>query len=99
MPHNFQFYEDYIANEKRLNIKSAIQQISVPVLIIHAKDDPSVKYEEAESLQSWNNENSLLTIENSNHVFDASHPWLHDKLPKALEVIVNESISFIKAKN
>lgn len=96
MPHNFQFYKDYKANEKRFNIKSALQQISIPVLIIHAKDDPSVKYEEAESLRSWNNENSLLTIENSNHVFDASHPWVNDKLPKALEVVVKESIRFIK---
>jgi pimeloyl-ACP methyl ester carboxylesterase len=99
MPHNFQFYEDFKDNVQRLNIKSAIQQISVPVLIIHAKDDPSVNYEEAESLRSWNNENSLLTVEHSNHVFDASHPWEHDRLPRALEGVVKESIRFIKGKH
>lgn len=97
MPHNFQFYEDYSANEKRLNIKSAIQDIDVPVLIIHAKDDPSVNYEEAQSLLSWNSENLLLTVENSNHVFNASHPWKDDKLPEPLEFVVRESIRFIKA--
>ncbi len=99
MPHNFQFYEDFKANAERLNIRTAIQQISVPVLIVHAKDDPSVNYKEAESLLSWNSENSLLTVEKSNHVFDASHPWEYDKLPKALEGVVKESIRFIKAKS
>lgn len=96
MPHNFQFYEDFKANEQRLDIKSAIQQINVPVLIIHAKDDPSVKYEEAKALYSWNNDNILVTIDDSNHVFDSSHPRKNEDLPSALKSAVEESIRFIK---
>ncbi|MFT6729118.1 MAG: pimeloyl-ACP methyl ester carboxylesterase [Glaciecola sp.] len=96
MPHNYQFYEDFKANQQRLHIETAIKQVSVPVLIIHAKDDPSVLFEEAEALYSWNTNNTLLAIENSNHVFDASHPWKKDKLTLALKTIVKKSIDFIK---
>ena len=96
MPHNFQFYEDFKANEERLHIETAIKHISVPVLIIHAKDDPSVKFEEADSLHSWNVKNKLLVIDDSNHVFGASHPWGNDKLPLALKTVVEKSIQFIK---
>nr|WP_321228781.1 alpha/beta hydrolase [uncultured Psychroserpens sp.] len=96
MPHNFQFYEDFKANEQRLHIETAIKQIDIPVLIIHAKDDPSVTFDEAEALHSWNTKNSLVEIENSNHVFDASHPWDNNKLPIALKTVVEKSIDFIK---
>ncbi|MEH6536718.1 MAG: alpha/beta hydrolase [Psychroserpens sp.] len=96
MPHNFQFYKDFNANEKRLHIESAIKKIDVPVLIIHAKDDPSVKFDEAETLHAWNPNNKLIAIENSNHVFDASHPWDKNHLPLALEIVVNKTLAFIK---
>lgn len=96
MPHNYQFYENFKANEQRLHIETAIKQIDVPVLIIHANDDPSVTFDEAETLHSWNLKNKLVTIENSNHVFDSSHPWVKKELPKALLEVVEKSISFIK---
>lgn len=96
MPHNFQFYKDYITHEARLHIESAIKIIKQPMMIIHAKDDPSVKFEEAEALHLWNPKTKLTSIDNSDHVFDACHPWGSSKLPKALETVVNNSIDFIK---
>lgn len=75
MPHNFQFYLDFKANEQRLNIENAEKNINVPHLIIHAKEDPSVLYQEALNLHQWNPKSELFTIENSNHVFNAKHPW------------------------
>ncbi|WP_299333131.1 alpha/beta hydrolase fold domain-containing protein [uncultured Psychroserpens sp.] len=97
MPHNFQFYEDFKANEERLHIKSAIERISVPVLIIHAKDDPSVAFSEAEALHSWNTNTELIPVENSNHVFGSSHPWRSNTLPETLQFTVEKSLDFIKA--
>lgn len=97
MPHHYQFYEDFKANEERLHIESAIKQIDVPILIIHAKDDPSVKFEEAEALHKWQSKSKLNTIENSNHVFGASHPWDLNKLPDALKIVVDSTVAFIKA--
>ena len=95
MPHNYQFYLDYKANETRFNIELATNKVRVPFLIIHAEDDPSVKFIEAENLHHWNIESELFTIKNSNHVFNASHPYKNKKLPEALQQVVNKSIAFI----
>lgn len=96
MPHNFQFYLDFKANEQRLNIENAEKNINVPHLIIHAKEDPSVLYQEALNLHQWNPKSELFTIENSNHVFDAKHPWTESKMPSNLEKVVSKTIDFIK---
>lgn len=96
MPHNFQFYLDFKANEQRLNIENAVKKINVPHLIIHAKDDPSVLYQEALNLNNWNPKSELFTIDNSNHVFDAKHPWKEKDMPDNLEKVVNKTIAFIK---
>ncbi|MCP4053796.1 MAG: alpha/beta hydrolase [Mesoflavibacter sp.] len=96
MPHNFQFYLDFKANEQRLNIENAVKNITVPHLIIHAKDDPSVLYQEAINLNNWNPKSELFTIDNSNHVFDAKHPWKEKDMPNNLEKVINKTIAFIK---
>lgn len=95
MPHNYQFYLDFKANEKRLNIKASVKKIKTPHLIAHAIDDPSVSYKEAQTLHSWNTKSELFPIKNSDHVFGAKHPWELKTLPKALEIVTNKSIKFI----
>lgn len=95
MPHYFQFYEDYKNNEARLDIKAATKRLKIPHLIIHAKDDPSVPYEEAEKLHEWNPDSQLIAIADSDHVFDARHPWNANELPDSLQRVVMESIEFI----
>ncbi len=96
MPHHIQFYEDFKANEKRLNIKNAAETLDIPYLIVHAKDDSSVTYSEAEHLNLWALKSELFKVENSNHVFDASHPWEQQQLPTTLSLVVEKSIEFIK---
>ncbi|MBB3123081.1 pimeloyl-ACP methyl ester carboxylesterase [Mesoflavibacter sabulilitoris] len=96
MPHNFQFYLDFKANEQRFNIENAVKNITVPHLIIHAKDDASVLYQEAINLNNWNPKSELFTIDNSNHVFDAKHPWKEKDMPNNLEKVINKTIAFIK---
>ena len=39
MPHYFQFFEDFIANENRLTIKRAVENLKIPHLIIHGTND------------------------------------------------------------
>ncbi len=95
LPHNYQFYEDFKANETRLNIEQAVKKLNIPHLIIHSKEDPSVHYTEAEELHSWNPKSILFPIENSDHVFGASHPWLKGDLPKPLKTVIQKSIAFI----
>jgi len=96
MPHNYQFYEDFKANETRLSIELATKKIKVPHLIIHGKEDPSVSFDEAKSLAAWNPSSILMPIENTNHVFDSKHPWQENQLPKRLKDVVDKSMDFIK---
>lgn len=96
MPHYYQFYEDFKANEIRFNIKKAVTGLKIPHLIIHSKDDPSVNYDEALQLHSWHSQSLLVPIETSDHVFGASHPWVSKALPEKLDQVIKESLSFLK---
>ncbi|MGB0896565.1 MAG: alpha/beta hydrolase family protein [Flavobacteriaceae bacterium] len=96
MPHEIQFYEDFIANEERLTISRAAKMTTVPHLIIHGTADETVPFVEAEQLHSWNNNSELFVIEDANHVFGGSHPWAQDSLPDDMELAVNEIINFCK---
>jgi pimeloyl-ACP methyl ester carboxylesterase len=94
MPHKYQFYEDFKANETRLNIESAIKKLTVPTLIIHGTNDPSVLFQEGVSLHNWNPKSVLLPVQQADHVFNAKHPWEESYLPEALQLITRESIKF-----
>lgn len=98
MPNFYQFYEDFIANEKRFNIKRVVSKLKIPHLIIHGNNDTSVFLTEAESLHAWNPQSQLEIIEGSNHVFGAHHPWDHDFLPEHLIMAVNKVITFLIEK-
>jgi pimeloyl-ACP methyl ester carboxylesterase len=96
MPHKYQFYEDFKANETRLNIELATIKIKIPQLIIHGNLDSSISFEEAEKLHHWNPDSMLVSIDNANHVFGSKHSWENEKLPEELKKVVDESLSFIK---
>jgi len=95
MPHNFQFYENFKANEKRLHIKSCEKKLNIPHLIIHGKTDDAVSFSEAKKLHEWAKHGHLIGIEETNHVFNSKHPWETETLPNALNTVVERSISFI----
>jgi len=96
MPHYYQFYESFIANKERLNIKNATKQITVPQLIIHGDTDTSVKIDEAHNLQEWNPRSILEIIPNADHVFNVRHPWEQDKLPSEFQNVIGTMIRFLK---
>ncbi|GGW57822.1 alpha/beta hydrolase family protein [Winogradskyella epiphytica] len=95
MPHFFQFYEDFKANENRLHIESAAKRINIPWLIIHGSKDTSVNLSEAEELHQWNPNSELKIIENADHVFNTKHPWNDKKLSKELQSVINTITDFI----
>ena len=97
MPHFFQFYEDFKKNEKRLNIRCAVEKLTIPYLIIHGEKDQSILPVEAKNLLSWNSNNKLELIKNGDHTFSAKHPWKSDSLPIELKKVVNSTITFIKS--
>ncbi len=96
MPHNYQFYLDFIANKSRLNIKSASQRIAIPFLIIHGTKDTSIPFTDAEEIKSWNPSSILNPILEANHVFNTSHPWHQDGVSNALDQVINTVIKFLR---
>ncbi|MDD7915508.1 alpha/beta hydrolase family protein [Polaribacter ponticola] len=95
MPHFYQFYEDFINNKERFDVKKATENIKVPHLIIHGNKDTSVFINEAENLYTWNPKSNFKIIENANHVFNVSHPWKNDKMSKELEKVKQLCVDFL----
>lgn len=96
MPHFYQFYENFKANEERLNIQKAVEKIKIPQLIIHGNKDTSIPVDEAHKIHSWNSKSILKIIENADHVFNVSHPWEKEFLSKELEKTTQLCIDFLK---
>jgi pimeloyl-ACP methyl ester carboxylesterase len=96
MPHYYQFFEDFDTNEIRLTIKRAVENLTIPMLIIHGDNDTSVFVNEAETLHQWKPDSQLEIIEGANHVFNTSHPWTAKKLSDELEKVVEKCSIFLR---
>jgi len=96
MPHYFQFYTSFKENEEKLNIRTAVQKLNIPYLIVHGNNDETVLIKEAKDLESWNLSNQLKLIEEANHTFGSAHPWTESNLPLQLTEAVESSIKFLQ---
>ena len=96
MPMYFQFYENCIKFAKRLNIKNAVSKMSVPHLLVHGSDDPTVLLSEAVSIKSWNTNTHLHIIDGANHVLGGFHPYDLEKFPTDLQEAIDMTIKFLK---
>ena len=95
MPLYYQLYQDFIDNEKVLNIQTAIKSLTIPILICHGKLDTAVPVEKALDLHRWQPNSKLFTLD-TDHVFGRTHPWLMNNLPEAMQAVVDESIRFLQ---
>lgn len=96
LPHNFQFYKDFKKNEERFSIRRTVNNLKIPQLIVHGKEDPTVSVKEAEAIHSWNIKSELKIIDNADHVFNINHPWGERSLPTELKSVVECTIHFLK---
>lgn len=96
MPHKFQFFEDFEANEAQLDIQENAKNIFQPTLIIHGDEDPAVSLENAKDLDLAIPNSTLHIIKGADHVFGMRHPWETSDLPAQTKLLVQESIDFIK---
>lgn len=96
MRSNYVLMEDLLNNKDRLNLKKAIAKINVPTLIIHGKEDLSVKYTEAETLYKSSNKEctQLRLYPNTGHTFGATHPFKGTS--SAIESVIWDIIEFTK---
>lgn len=93
---NYSFIEDIEKNYDRLDIQKAMKDISVPVLIVHGKQDLAVDYSDAETLYSLSDksESKLVIYENTGHTFGAVHPFKGTN--ENLEKVIFEIIDWVK---
>lgn len=95
MPHLYSFYEDFTQNEDRFTIGKVVQKLKIPMLIIHGTQDETVDISNAYDLKRWNPQAEMLILENSNHVFEASHPWESSQMPAAYQQIISRVTQFV----
>ena len=96
MPLYFQFYENCKDNTKRLDIQHAVTKMSIPHLVVHGSEDPTVLLAEAENIQKWNTDTQLHIIEGANHVLGGFHPYDLEEFPSDLQEAIDVTISFLK---
>lgn len=94
LPQFYSLYEDFIQNQDKLNIGKACENIKIPVCIIHGSADSSVPMSEGESNAKRLNV-PLQIIENADHVFGASHPWISNELPTDLKKVCEKTLEFL----
>lgn len=95
MPHYYQFYTNFIKNEARLTISSAIKNLTIPHLIIHGDADTSVPLLDAYAQHEWNPNSKLVIIKDANHVFGVSHPWQHKEVSNHLKQVIQTTLDFL----
>lgn len=96
MPHLFDFYEDFKANEERLTISRAAKALGIPTLVIHGTQDETVALQDAYDLKKWINDSELFLLEGSDHVFEISHPWDKSHMSPAMNKIVEKTCEFLE---
>ncbi len=99
MPLYLQLYYDFVSNHRKLNISKTIAQIKRPLLLVHAKDDETIPYEDILSPIRRNpGYIKLITTRSGGHTFGTAHPFEDTNLPPLFQYIVNQTIDFFGRK-
>jgi len=96
LPLDIDLLQDYQRNKNILRIKTNVQRMQKPMLIIHGTADEAVSWEEALKLKKWNPRATLQLLEGVNHVFGVSHPWSLEDLPLPLKQVTQKTSKFFE---
>ncbi|MFM6984339.1 MAG: alpha/beta hydrolase family protein [Chitinophagaceae bacterium] len=75
LPLKKQFYDDFLANRSKLDVKKAAKMLEIPLLIVHGDQDESVNISHAEFLYNQVQHSIFIKVEGGNHTFGAKHPF------------------------
>lgn len=95
MPLNRVLLDDFEQYKNELDIRKSAKELTKPWLIIHGDDDINVPLDVAKEFRGLNPNAKFEIVENANHVFGASHPYLGTTLPECLLTVCKESVRFI----
>lgn len=95
LPLNKQFYDDYLQNKTKLDIRKAAKLLSVPLLILHGDKDETVPYTHAEAFYTLVPHSILIKVNGGNHTFGAKHPFdVQTDVTVMLEELVENTVEF-----
>lgn len=86
-------YDDAMAHADRVIALNRIKDLYLPALFIHAKNDESVPYQEAEKLyrNCPSKEKELKLVAGTGHTFDGTHPFEDDDFPDTFREVLNHT--------
>ena len=87
-------YDDAREHRDALDVQAAAADIDVPWLIVHARDDESVPFAEAEALYEASTNAELVEAEGG-HTFGGAHPF-ENGVPASLEAVWERTIYFFE---
>ena len=93
MPNNYSQYEDFELHRDVLNIEQACKKSTKTTFVVHGDLDTSVNIEESRNIATWL-KTRLIEIEDAEHTFGATQPWLEDKLPEHLQKVCEITCGF-----
>lgn len=93
MPNNYSQYEDFQTNKDKLNIEKACLHSTKTTFVVHGDQDTSVEIEEGRHIAIWL-KTRLFEIEDANHTFGATQPWLDPDMPEHLMKVCEITCGF-----
>lgn len=95
LPQKYQFYKDFIKNEKSLNIYNALKNYKGKLLVCYGTLDQVLPKEYALNMVKWS-ENSEIRSFRTNHTFGSKHLWENTSLPEIMIDLCDATIGFLK---
>jgi pimeloyl-ACP methyl ester carboxylesterase len=95
MPNSFSQFEDFDKHREQLDIEKACLNSTKPTLVIHGDMDTSIEIEEGRNIAKWL-KTRLFEIEEGEHTFGASQPWLEKEMPEHLQKVCALMIGFFE---
>lgn len=96
MPNKFQMYEDYMSNIEKLDIQSAIENLTIPHLIVQGSEDFVVLPKEGDNMHQWNPKSEFILFNGMDHGLGNTQPWDKKTLPHDMQKVVKHTLAFIK---
>ncbi len=91
-------YEDAVKNKDRVIALKRVEDVRVPSLFIHARDDESVPYTNSEELHIHcaAREKELRFVANTGHTYGVAHPFEEMEFPKPFAELLDWTIGWFR---
>ena len=90
----YDIVNDFLENEEEYSIDNVVDDMDIPLLIVHGSADLTVAVQEAHDLRDWKPDSVLHIIEEGNHVFGGSHPYGKSELPEHAQEVYEVTQKF-----